>query len=137
MAENFHPDHNWVGVVLGALYVLATGAGVPVSVALMALLGALIAVSNAERRSWSFASVIEGLTTLAASLALGLFGARIFGYVVFGPLLKAVSADPSIPASAADPVAALAIAMYGQRYFEPMLKALLGRWLPEATKKGD
>lgn len=113
-----------VGSVFGALYAIATQVGVPVSVALMALLGALVAASNADREQWSIGAVWHVLLTLAVSLALGLSCAKFFGMLIVGPILK-MSGTENVPANSADPIAALVISMYGYKEFLPIVKKLL------------
>lgn len=124
MAENSSPKSTAVGAILGAIYGLATSVGVPVSVALMALLGALVAAGNADRLQWSLQSIWQVVVTLAVSLALGLLCAPFFGLLIVGPMLR-MSGTENVPTSAADPLAALLIAMYGYKEFLPLVKGLL------------
>lgn len=124
MGDTSSPKSTAVGAILGAIYGLSTAVGVPISVALMAILGALVAAGNAERPKFSLAAIWEVVVTLAVSLALGLYCAPFFGLLIMAPILRA-SGTENIPAAAADPLAALIIAMYGYKEFLPMVKSLL------------
>lgn len=136
MADTSSPKATAVGAVLGAIYGLATAVGVPVSVALMALLGALVAAGNADRLKWSLQSVWEVVVTLAVSLALGLFCAPFVGLLIVGPMLR-MSGTENVPASAADPLAALLIAMYGYKEFLPLVKGRLLKQFGGDAGKGQ
>lgn len=135
MADQTSPNSQALGTFLGALYALATSVGVPVPVALMALLGALVAAGNADKLQWSLPSILQVVTTLAVSLALGLYCAPFCGHLIMGPILRA-SGTENVPASAADPIAALVIAMYGYREFLPLVKGLLLQRLGGEKKEG-
>lgn len=135
MPDSSTPKSTFVGAVLGALYGLATAVGVPVSVALMALLGSLVAAGNADRLQWSVQSVWQVVVTLAVSLALGLFCAPFVGILIVGPMLR-MSGTEGVPASAADPVAALVIAMYGYKEFLPLVKGKLLKRLGDDGRQG-
>lgn len=104
----------------GASYTGAVLVGVPLPVALMAALGALIAVSNSERLTFSARDIIAALLTFCLALGLGLLGGYLVAWVV-------QQRYPGAPGVVVHAVAAVILAAYGQRQILPRLLGRAGR----------
>lgn len=101
----------------GASYTSAIFMGVPLPVALMVALGALIAVSNSERLEFNARDIVAAVLTFGLALALGLGGGMLVAWA-------AEQRWPGIPTKAVQGVAGLILAAYGQ---SRILPKLLGR----------
>lgn len=101
----------------GAIYTGAVVLGVPLPVALMAALGALVAVSNSERLVFSKAALFAAFLTFAMALGLGLFG----GYALTWFVVRVFDDAPFLVLHA---LFALIVAAYGQ---SRLLPRVLGR----------
>lgn len=101
----------------GASYTGAVLIGVPLPVALMAALGALIAVSNSDRLTFTARDIFAALLTFFLALGLGLLG----GYLVAWAALQRY---PGVPGVVVHAVAAVILAAYGQ---SKILPRVLGR----------
>lgn len=104
----------------GASYTSAIFMGVPLTVALMVALGALIAVSNSERLSFTWGAIGAAVLTFALALALGLGGGMLVAWA-------AEQRWPGIPVHAVHGVAGLILAAYGQSRILPRLLGRLDR----------
>jgi hypothetical protein len=114
----------FAGSVVAALYTAATVLGVPVSVALLAALGAAFALSQAEKTPLNLTGAFSVVISVLISWVLGLFGGPLFGGLVIGPILKAVGS--ALTGTSGDPLAALVIAMYGQKQILPKVITWVG-----------
>jgi predicted ABC-type sugar transport system permease subunit len=88
--------------------------GVPLPVALMAAMGAFIAVSNSDRLTFSVRDVLLAMLTLCVGVGLGIFG----GYLVAWAALRQWPDAPGVMVHA---ISALILAAYGQKEFIPRI----------------
>ena len=104
----------------GAIYTGAVVLGVPLPVALMAALGALVAVSNSDRVAFSRAALYASFLTFAMALGLGLFG----GYALAWAVARVLDDAPFLVLHA---LIALIVAAYGQSRLLPKVLGMLER----------
>lgn len=118
-----------VAAASGVFYGSAIAIGVPpplaLPVALLATVGALLALSTREKQALSAATVFSALAVFSFSWCLGAFGGA--GAAALVSAIAPAKVNEALPPGALAPFFSLVIAAYGQSNIAPFLKGWMGR----------
>lgn len=123
----------FTGAIVAAAYTTATVLGFPLSVCLLAALGALFALAEADKLAPTPRNLASAGITLAISWVLGLYGGPIVGGLAIAPALKAIGS--SMSPTVADPLAALVISMFGLGRLLPAVLQVMSKLTDEVVNQ--